>query len=88
MISEFIRFQLKKYQRILTGVLQLIAVAGLIAGIKFPEIGTVAAAGLSLLMFLGFLVRLKIKDGIYKSSPALIFMVLNAIIAYKFYMMQ
>lgn len=87
MVAEFIRFRLKKQHRILTGILQIIAVIGLATGIFYPVVGCASAAGLSLLMLLGFLVRLRIKDGVYKSSPALIYMVLNAIIAYKFYMM-
>lgn len=71
-------------QRLLTGVLQLIGAAGLIVGIFNTYIGIAASAGLSLLMLAGFMVRVKIKDGVYKSSPALIFMVLCGIICYKF----
>ncbi|MEP0481563.1 MAG: hypothetical protein ABJD23_15175, partial [Nonlabens sp.] len=58
--------------------------AGLIVGIFNTYIGIAASAGLSLLMLAGFIVRVKIKDGVYKSSPALIFMVLCGIICYKF----
>ncbi len=81
---EFTRFGLSMLQRLLTGVLQLIGAAGLIVGIFNTYIGIAASAGLSLLMLAGFLVRVKIKDGVYKSSPALIFMVLCGIICYKF----
>jgi hypothetical protein len=88
MVAEFIRFKLKKSHRLLTGVLQLIAVAGLILGMNHAAVGFVASLGLALLMFMGFLVRLNIKDGVYKSSPALIYMVLNGILAYKFYLLE
>ncbi|PPK95721.1 DoxX-like protein [Nonlabens xylanidelens] len=81
---EFTRFGLSMLQRLLTGVLQLIGAAGLIVGIFNTYIGIAASAGLSLLMLAGFMVRVKIKDGVYKSSPALIFMVLCGIICYKF----
>ncbi len=81
---EFTRFGLSMLQRLLTGVLQLIGATGLIVGIFNTYIGIMASAGLSLLMLAGFIVRVKIKDGIYKSSPALIFMVLCSIICYKF----
>jgi hypothetical protein len=42
-----------------------------------PILGCLAASGLSLLMLLGFLVRLKIKDGALRALPALFFMALN-----------
>jgi hypothetical protein len=85
MVSEFLRFGLSNLQRVITGILQLIAVVGLYLGLNDPLIGLVAATGLAVLMLLGFMVRLKISDGIYKSSPALIYTVLNTILAYKFY---
>lgn len=86
MIAEFQRFQLSKNQRILTGVLQLVAVVALILGIWNYKIGMAGSLGLSLQMAAGFIVRLKIRDGIYKSSPALIFFFLNLILAYQFYL--
>jgi hypothetical protein len=86
MVSEFIRFQLTKSNRIITGVLQLIAVVGLIIAFEEPLIGFIASSGLALLMLLGFTVRLRIKDGIYKASSSLIYMVLNIILAYHYYL--
>lgn len=85
MVQEFQRFKLTKYQRIITGILQLIAAGGLIFGIKYSVVGSIAATGLALQMALGFAVRLNIKDGVYRSSPALIFFFLNLIIAYRFF---
>lgn len=81
---EFTRFGLNTLQRFITGVLQLIGAAGLIVGMYYTKVGIAAAAGLALLMLAGFLVRLKIKDGVYKSSPALIFLFLSSIICYQF----
>ncbi len=81
---EFTRFGLNTLQRLITGMLQLLGAIGLIIGIYNVKVGVVASAGLALLMLAGFLVRLKIKDGIYKSSPALIFLFLSSIICYQF----
>lgn len=81
---EFTRFGLNTIQRLLTGVLQLIGATGLIVGIFYIKVGIVASAGLALLMLAGFLVRLRIKDGVYRSSPALIFLFLSTVICYNF----
>ncbi|AZQ44378.1 DoxX family protein [Nonlabens ponticola] len=80
---EFTRFGLTTRQRQLTGVLQLIGAAGLLFYQYNIVVTMAAAAGLSLLMLLGFYVRLKIKDSIYQSSPALIYMLLNALIVFQ-----
>ena len=77
MRREFDRYGLPD-QRKLTGLLEILGAAGLLTGLFIPSIGMLAAFGLSLLMFLGFLVRLKLRDGFLKSSPALLYMILNA----------
>ena len=84
MKTEFTRFGLSSNQRIITGILQLVAVAGLIVGIYDDWFGLIASSGLALQMLAGFMVRLKIKDGLYRSSPAFIFCFLNVILAYRF----
>jgi len=83
MRAEFIRFGLTKMQRQITGVLQIIGSIALLLFTYHLKIAAVAAAGLSILMLLGFITRMRIKDSVYESSPAFIFMVLNGIIAYK-----
>lgn len=79
--SSYMRREFERYglpnQRKLTGLLEIMGAAGLLTGLFVPTIGMLAALGLSLLMLLGFMVRLKIKDGPLKSSPALIYMFLN-----------
>lgn len=84
---EFTRFKLSSLQRVITGVLQILGAIGLIYGTFNYYMGMAAAAGLSVLMFLGFTVRLRIKDGIYKSSPALVYMILCLILLFRFYRM-
>ncbi|NNF19853.1 MAG: DoxX family protein [Flavobacteriaceae bacterium] len=84
MKSEFIRYGLDKYRR-LTGVLQLAGATGIFLGIWFSNILIIlAASGLSILMFMGFIVRIKIKDSIVMALPSFSFAVLNLYIALYF----
>ena len=79
--DEFRRFGLAKFGP-LTGVLEILGAIGLLVGLWVPLILVVAAGGLSLLMLLGFGVRLKIKDGFWASLPSFLFMLVNAWIFY------
>lgn len=74
--KEFIRFGLSKF-RVLTGILQLVGALGLFAGLFNKELLLLSSLGLSLLMLLGFLTRIKIGDGILLSLPSFIFLILN-----------
>lgn len=85
MILEFKRFGLTEIQRMVTGTLQLLGAAGLITGLFIPIIGFISAAGLSVMMLVAFLVRMKIRDGFLKSAPSLLFLALNSWIAAGFY---
>jgi len=76
MQQEFERFGLANLRQ-LTGTLEIAGAGGLMLGLFVPMLGCLAAGGLSLLMLLGFLVRLKIKDGALRAFPALFFMALN-----------
>jgi len=83
---EFERFGLTKTQRQLTGVLQLIGGLGLLIGYyQSLLLAAISATGLAVLMLLGFLVRLKIKDSIVLSAPALMYALLNTYLALKFF---
>lgn len=81
MKSEFIRFGLSKLGT-LTAVLEILGAVGLLVGLIYNDILLLSAGGLTLLMFLGVAVRLKIKDGIIASSPAIFFFFLNFYIFY------
>lgn len=86
MHEEFKRFGLTPLQRKLTGFFQVIGALGLIFGFYFiQELGFFAAVGLTILMGLGFGVRLKIKDSFIQSFPSLFFALLNLFVAFKFY---
>lgn len=80
---EFKRFGLNDRQRKFTGILQLAGSLGLGLGYFISMyLLLFAAVGLSLLMLIGFGVRLRIKDNLYQSFPSLIFALVNAYISY------
>ena len=65
-------------QRALTGGLQLCAALGLLAGLSQPWLGRAAAAGLAWMMLVAVGVRIRIKDTLLQTVPALIYLALNA----------
>ena len=79
MKQEFIRFGLPGLGA-MTAVFQLLGAIGLIAGFRFPILLVLASGGLALMMLLGLAVRLKVKDRIWVSIPALFFFALNTAI--------
>ena len=86
MTDEFIRFGLNKHKRLLTGYLQILGALGLIFGYFLSvKLVFIAAAGLTLLMLLGFAIRIKIKDSISQSLPSLIVAFLNLYICIGYY---
>lgn len=76
MKNEFKRFNLEKLG-LLTIILEFLGATGLLVGLKFNLVLTISSLGLGLLMMLGFIVRMKLKDSIWVSLPALLFMILN-----------
>ena len=85
MEEEFVRFGFSR-QRTLTGYLQLMGAMGLLVGYWFsPGIAFTAATGLCLMMFFGFGVRLKIRDTMLASSPALLYALLNGYLGVFYY---
>lgn len=77
MKREFERYGLAP-QRVWVGSLQLVAAVGLLIGLEHAWIGRSAAAGLALMMLVGVLVRLKIRDKLVQILPAFFYMILNA----------
>ncbi len=77
MKREFIRYGYDE-QRALTGYLQILGGLGLLVGYwASPYLSAAAATGLSLMMMVGFGVRLKIRDSFWQSSPAFIYAAIN-----------
>ena len=79
MKNEFKRFGLEKFS-LTTIVLQLLGAFGLLVGLRFYVFLLIASFGLALLMFLGFLVRLRVKDSFLVSFPSFFYFVLNSFI--------
>ena len=74
---EFVRYQMGS-RRKLVGGLQLAAAIGLLAGQSQPWMGRAAAAGLAVMMLVAVGVRIKIKDTGLQTTPALLYLALNA----------
>ena len=79
MKQEFIRFGLPGLGR-MTAVFQILGAAGLLAGFWFPILLVLASGGLALMMLVGVAVRVKLKDSLWVSIPALFFLMLNSTI--------
>jgi len=81
-LSDSLKREFDRYgfgsQRALIGGLQLCAVLGLLAGLSQPWMGRAAAAGLALMMLVAVGVRIKIKDSLLQTTPALFYLLLNA----------
>jgi hypothetical protein len=83
MKTEFKRYKLGVYRN-LVGFLQILGSLGLVIGVfHSPVLVSFAAAGLCILMLLGFCVRLKIKDTVLQSAPSLIYAIINGYIFYS-----
>ncbi|MCX6611777.1 MAG: DoxX family protein [Acidobacteria bacterium] len=82
MQADFKRFGLEEL-RPLTGILQLLGGIGLLVGLRWPFALRFSAAGISLLMIAGLIVRLRVGDNWLLCLPAFAFLVLNAYILMK-----
>jgi hypothetical protein len=79
MKKEFKRFGLEKFG-LPAIVFQIIGATGLIIGLQFNPILIISSLGLALLMLIGLIVRIRLKDNIWISLPALFYMGLNTYI--------
>lgn len=82
MKNEFKRFGLEKFG-LLIAVLEIGGAIGLLIGSFINFILIISSGGLALLMFLGLLARLRVKDSLWVSLPALFYMALNAYIFFE-----
>ena len=83
MKSEFKRYGLAKFRKFV-GVLQLLGGVGLLISLFYqPILQPIAALGLSVLMLLGFLVRLKMRDSFVQAFPSFFYAILNGYIFYE-----
>lgn len=79
MKNEFKRFGLEKVGT-LTALLELLGALGLLVGFKFNIILLIASAGLAILMLLALIIRIKVKDSLFVSIPALMYLLINSYI--------
>ncbi|MDH4466820.1 MAG: DoxX family protein [Bacteriovoracaceae bacterium] len=78
MHMEFQRYGLSKFRK-LTGALELLGGLGILVGVKFQilYVFSLSTIGLTLLMFLGIMARIKIHDKFVAILPALFYFFLN-----------
>ncbi len=79
MVDEFNRYGLPQF-RPLVGALEVAGGLGLVVGYFIPIIQILAAGGIALLMLMGCIVRIKIKDSFIQILPAFIFFVISAFV--------
>lgn len=85
MKNEFKRFGLEKLGGF-TVLLEVLGAMGLMVGIWIHSLLLLSSFGLGLLMLLGVMVRIKMKDSLWISLPATFYMALNFYIFYRSYM--
>jgi uncharacterized membrane protein YphA (DoxX/SURF4 family) len=77
---EFERFGLSRFRRA-TGALEVVGGVGLLVGLLVTEVLVLAAAGLAVLMLLGVIARIRVRDPLLEIVPAALLMVVNAYLA-------
>jgi len=75
-----VRFGLASLRNLI-GLLQICGALGLLAGLRFPLLGQTAAGSLALMMLLAILIRIKIHDGFLKTTPAVLYFLVNGYLA-------
>ena len=78
-IREFDRYGLTEYREVV-GFFELLGGIGCILGILYKKVLILSSLGLSIMMLLGVLVRIKINDTFIQTLPALSFFLVNVII--------
>lgn len=81
MKNEFKRFEVEKLG-LLTIILEILGAVGLLAGLLLKPFLFISSAGLALLMLFALIFRIKSKDSLLVSLPAIFYMLLNTFIFY------
>ena len=77
--EEFIRYGFPDY-RIWVGITQALAGGLLLLGFNNIKLKRYSSAYLAIMMLVGFITRLLIRDGLLLSSPAFVYMLVNSIL--------
>jgi hypothetical protein len=81
MSREFERYGLAQFRK-LVGALETLGAIGLFAGLLWKPVLLMSAIGLCALMLLGLIVRLRCRDPFVQIIPALVLLIVNALIVY------
>lgn len=87
MVKEFVRYGMNDSIIKLTGITQLLGACGLVAGLYITIIGFFAAVGLSFMMLIAFITRMKIRDSLNQALPSFFFMTINGYLATRYLML-
>lgn len=80
MVEEFRRYGLSHFRR-LVGSLEVAGALGLSAGFAVRPFTVLSAAGLSVLMLFAVLARMRVRDSVLQTLPALVLLLVNVFIA-------
>ena len=78
-ISEFDSYGLTEYREVV-GFFELLGGIGCILGILYKKVLILSSLGLSIMMLLGVVVRIKINDTFIQTLPALLFFLVNVVL--------
>ncbi len=81
-IEEFKVYGLSKSFCYVIGVLKVSLALILLASIQFEDLALIGSLGLAILLLGSIIMHLIVKDALYKSFPAFLFIVMNLVIAY------
>jgi uncharacterized membrane protein YphA (DoxX/SURF4 family) len=79
MDAEFERYGLARYRRLI-GALECLGALGLIVGHFNRPVLVLAAAGLTLTMLMAIATRIRIRDSLARTLPAIVLLVMNAFV--------
>ena len=81
-IEEFKVYGLSETMAYVVGFFKVSFAIMLLASIKFENLDLIASLGLAALLLGSVFMHIKIKDPLYKSFPAALFIAMNLVIAY------
>lgn len=83
LIKEFEAYGLSRQFCYFIGFLKISLAIILLASIKFEFLTLIGSAGLVVLLVGSLIMHIKVKDPLYKSFPAFLFIILNLLIIYN-----
>ncbi|WP_026838618.1 DoxX family protein [Gillisia sp. JM1] len=81
-VEEFEVYGLSKTLVYIVGFLKVSLALILLASIQFESLTLIGSLGLAALLLGSIIMHIKVKDELYKSFPAFLFLLMNLVIAY------